>query len=91
MKSRRVFSTRSVSVKSRRTATAPPPGNGADSGIGTGGISPELVQELVQAPEPGPGELAELAVRPDGGVEAAGVPAAEGAVTVDGNDGEIAG
>src|SRR5438309_11781108 len=29
MKSRRVFSTRSVSVRSRKTATAPPPGRGA--------------------------------------------------------------
>ncbi|MGH3197031.1 MAG: hypothetical protein ACRDNT_14080, partial [Streptosporangiaceae bacterium] len=69
----------------------PPPGHGTPPGIGTSRISPELVQELVQAPEPSPAELAELAARPDGGVEAVQVPAAEGAVTVDGDDGEIAG
>ncbi len=78
-------------VAARLTDEPPPAGNGAASGIGTSGISPELVQELVQASEPGPGELAELVVRPDGGVEAVEVPAAEAAVTADGDNGEIVG
>ncbi len=29
----------------------PPPGNGSGPGAGTSGISPELIQELAQAPE----------------------------------------
>ena len=66
----------------------PPPGNGAAPDTGTSGISPELVQELVEAPKPSPTELAELAVGPDGGVEAVEVPAAEGAVSVDGDGGK---
>ena len=68
----------------------PPPGNGAAPDTGTSGISPELVQELVEAPKPSPTELAELAVGPDGGVEAVEVPAAEGAVSVDGDGGKTA-
>ena len=66
----------------------PPPGNGAAPDTGTSGISPELLQELVEAPKPSPTELAELAVGPDGGVEAVEVPAAEGAVSVDGDGGK---
>ena len=38
------------------------PGNGAAPDTGTSGISPELLQELVEAPKPSPTELAELAV-----------------------------
>ena len=34
------------------------PGNGAGTWPGTSGISPELVQELVQVPDPSPAELA---------------------------------
>jgi hypothetical protein len=37
-----------------RLPDEPPPGNGSAPGTGTSGISPELVQELIQAPEPLP-------------------------------------
>jgi len=43
----------------------------------------------VKTPEANPADLAGLAVNPDRGSEAVEVPAAEGAVTVDGDDGEV--
>jgi hypothetical protein len=46
-------------VAARLPDEPPPPGNGTPD-TGTSRISPELVQELVQAPEPSPAELAEL-------------------------------
>jgi len=70
-----------------RVAAGLPSGNGA--GSGTSGISPELLAELVKTPEANPADLAGLAVNPDRGSEAVEVPAAEGAVTVDGDDGEV--
>jgi hypothetical protein len=46
-------------VAARLPDEPPPPGNGTPD-TGTSRISPELVQELVQAPGPSPAELAEL-------------------------------
>ncbi len=70
-----------------------PPGNGSAPGTGTSGVTPELVQELVQAPEADPAELAQLAATPpvnvDRGGEAVEVPPTEGVVPVDGDDGEV--
>ena len=63
------------------------PGNGPADGTGA---SPESVQELVQAPQPSPAELAVLAAGQER-VEAAGVPAPEETVTADGGDGKSAG
>jgi len=51
----------------------------------------KLIRKLVQTPEADPAKLAPLPVKLDGGGEAVKVPAAEGAVTVDGYDGEVAG
>ena len=66
------------------------PGNGA-AGPGPSGTSPELIQGLVQAPETLAQLTAELPVSPDRGGEAVEVPAAEGSVAVDGEDGEVGG
>jgi hypothetical protein len=72
-----------------------PPGNGSAPGTGTSDITPEFVQELVQAPEADPAELAQLAAASpanlDRGGEAVEVPPARGAVPVDGDDGEVGG
>ncbi len=65
-----------------------PPGNGSVPGTRTSGPSPELVPGLAQAREASP---AELAVSLDSGGEAVEVLAPEGSVTVDGDDGEVAG
>ena len=55
--------------------------------------SPEHLQELVQGPDAGPAELAQLAaelpVSLDRGSEAVEVAAAEGPMPVDGDDGEV--
>ncbi len=70
-------------------ADGPAPGNG--SGTATRDISPEQVQELVQAPEASPAELAELAVNLNRGGEAVEIPEAKGTVPADGDDGEVGG
>jgi hypothetical protein len=71
----------------------PPPGNGAPGSGEKSVSSPELIHELVQAPEANPAELAqraaELPVELDRGGKAVEVPAPEGAVAVDGDDGEV--
>ena len=69
-------------------ADAPPPtGDGPTDGTGA---SPDLVQELVQAPQPSPADLAALAAGQER-VEATGGPAPEETVTADGGDGKNAG
>jgi hypothetical protein len=75
------------------TPPPPPPANGPTVDAEKSVPSPKHLQELVQGPEAGPAELAQLAaelpVNLDHGSEAVEVAATEGPMPVDGDDGEV--
>jgi hypothetical protein len=55
---------------------------------GTAGVSAGQVRELLRAGPASPATLTRLAAEPDGGGQAVEAPSAEGAVPVDGDNGE---
>jgi hypothetical protein len=60
-----------------RLPVPPPPDHKTAGDTGTSAVTPQALQGLVQAPEPTPAELAQLAVSPGHGGEVAGIPVTE--------------
>jgi hypothetical protein len=60
-----------------RLPVQPPPDHKTAGDTGTSAVTPQALQGLVQAPEPTPAELAQLAVSPGHGGEVAGIPVTE--------------